>query len=467
MTYHRDFAFGIAALLVSGAAACGGDTAVPPGPDSPSGGWTSRIDVTAHGAPVPPGVTIQLGDQTRPVVSGQPVLFEFLPDGTYTLSVAGLPTGCTVIGESSRSQTFQTSGPAAPGSTLREAANGWYESSYPGVGLHEVVDLSCTGVVPRDLVLTASARLHSETADLIVATRDGAALRNISGAAPTADAQPVWSPDGTAIAFFRVSGGQFSLIVMLPDGTGGRTITVGTNATYGVPPSELHWSPDGSTLIYWSGVGGLLHLVPVDGSAERTIALPHGALAPDELHYAFADAAGVHVTTLATGTSVLVGPGRGIPAWSPDGARIAFGTGTADGCTPGDIFVANADGTGLVDVTATPAVHEYGPVWGPDGRRLAFGYWSGCTSSQPRGYLGVGAPGTAPREVASDVVNGGRFAWSPDGNRLAFSAAVGGGCGREAGCLAEDLHVVRLDVAQEYRVTTGVFAENPQWSPSP
>jgi hypothetical protein len=69
--------------------------------------------------------------------------------------------------------------------------------------------------------------------------------------------------------------------------------------------------------------------------------------------------------------------------------------------------------------------------------------------------------------VASDVVNGSRFAWSPDGTRLAFSAAVGGGCGREVGCLAEDLHVVRLDVAQEYRVTTDVFAENPHWNPSP
>jgi Tol biopolymer transport system component len=62
------------------------------------------------------------------------------------------------------------------------------------------------------------------------------------------------------------------------------------------------------------------------------------------------------------------------PAWSPDGARIAFESDTKRlGTNPeGDreIFVMNADGSAVQQLTRN-SVHDEGPAWSPDGTMLA------------------------------------------------------------------------------------------------
>ncbi|MCY3792369.1 MAG: hypothetical protein OXH63_26620, partial [Gemmatimonadetes bacterium] len=60
--------------------------------------------------------------------------------------------------------------------------------------------------------------------------------------------------------------------------------------------------------------------------------------------------------------------GNGAPAWSPDGRQIAF---TSRRFGNDEIFVINADGTGLVNRTYHPA-DDANPVWSPDGLRIAF-----------------------------------------------------------------------------------------------
>src|SRR5437867_4331035 len=63
------------------------------------------------------------------------------------------------------------------------------------------------------------------------------------------------------------------------------------------------------------------------------------------------------------------GDGGSGPAWSPDGARIAFVCEVESG-NP-DICAVNADGTGLVRLTSDPFV-DSGPSWSPDRGKLAF-----------------------------------------------------------------------------------------------
>src|SRR5262245_20047218 len=58
-----------------------------------------------------------------------------------------------------------------------------------------------------------------------------------------------------------------------------------------------------------------------------------------------------------------------LPAWSPDGNKIAFES-TRDGNTS-EIYVMNADGTGQTRLTHN-AASDYGPVWSPDGSKIAF-----------------------------------------------------------------------------------------------
>ena len=58
-----------------------------------------------------------------------------------------------------------------------------------------------------------------------------------------------------------------------------------------------------------------------------------------------------------------------IPAWSPDGSKIAFES-TRDGSTS-EIYVMNADGSGPTRLTNNSA-DDYWSSWSPDGKKIAF-----------------------------------------------------------------------------------------------
>jgi TolB protein len=70
------------------------------------------------------------------------------------------------------------------------------------------------------------------------------------------------------------------------------------------------------------------------------------------------------------------------PAWSPDGTRIAFESdGDPVGANPEndrEIFVMNADGTAVNQLTRN-TIHDEGPAWAPDGAQIAYTSGSGNT----------------------------------------------------------------------------------------
>ena len=100
------------------------------------------------------------------------------------------------------------------------------------------------------------------------------------------------------------------------------------------------------------------------------------------------------------------------PAWSPDGARLAF-VRTAD-TTTGDVWLIDADPTAadrhLVQLTDEPGL-EMAPAWSPDGRWIAYvADWQDAPSIWIRAADGTGEP----RRVA----DGNWPSWTPDGTRL-------------------------------------------------
>ncbi|UCD38944.1 MAG: PD40 domain-containing protein [Fidelibacterota bacterium] len=62
------------------------------------------------------------------------------------------------------------------------------------------------------------------------------------------------------------------------------------------------------------------------------------------------------------------------PTWNPAGDKLAFAVTTDDGhrILSADIIVVNIDGSGRVNLTATPDDLEVQPDWSPDGRWIAY-----------------------------------------------------------------------------------------------
>jgi parallel beta-helix repeat protein len=110
------------------------------------------------------------------------------------------------------------------------------------------------------------------------------------------------------------------------------------------------------------------------------------------------------------------------PFWSPDGKRVVFQDSHG---TSWDLYVANADGTGLRQLTSGPA-QDTKPQFSPDGSRIAF---VSDRDGSPGLYL-ISPDGSGLVKLAT--INNGladtepiapidpSFAWSVDGTRIGF-----------------------------------------------
>jgi len=170
---------------------------------------------------------------------------------------------------------------------------------------------------------------------------DNAAARpasSISGFSPT------WSPDGRRLAFRHLDASGSSVYLVNADGTGQKRLTAGTSDW------SPAWSPDGARIAY-----STLR----DNQQELVTVAPDGNLA----------------------TVLTPGQEAEYPAWSPDGSRIAFASARGNNY---DIWVMNADGSARRNLTRNPAYDMY-PAWSPDGRKIAFG--SDRTRPRPSDFV--------------------------------------------------------------------------------
>jgi Tol biopolymer transport system component len=105
------------------------------------------------------------------------------------------------------------------------------------------------------------------------------------------------------------------------------------------------------------------------------------------------------------------------PVWSPDGQRLAFvGSPRKHVIVGGDIYVVNADGSDLVQVT--DRLNDGQPTWSPDGSRLAF------VQSQGTALVVINVDGTN-RHVIARVRGFYQVpTWSPDGSLIAFRSGT-------------------------------------------
>ncbi len=153
---------------------------------------------------------------------------------------------------------------------------------------------------------------------------------------------------------------------------------------------------------------------------------------------------------------VTVGGGDYDPAWSPNGARIAF---TSWRTGRPQIFTVNPDGSDPINWNDDLAFN-WAPTWSGDGAQLAF--LTGRGGDEEIWTLAA-AGGIETRFSRSDGKDVARPTWSPDGATIVFEKIVGN-IPRLIAAPVADGGVRELQVCQEGQLSLQPMGE-PAWSP--
>lgn len=176
---------------------------------------------------------------------------------------------------------------------------------------------------------------------------DGTELRQVTNN-PTGsnreDHRPAWSPDGKRLVFARtdyaVNPQRTAIFTIAIDGTDLRQVT-----PWKLDANEPDWSPDGTLIAFSSPAGAL---VP---GREQNIFTIHP------------DGKGLSQLTSHLEAGADGAQGTFDPSWSPDGRRLVF-THIPSFNGLADLYVINADGTGMHVLARTSGLNESHAVWG-------------------------------------------------------------------------------------------------------
>jgi Tol biopolymer transport system component len=263
----------------------------------------------------------------------------------------------------------------------------------------------------------------SRNGQIYVADRDGRDARRLH-AGDGEEFGPAYSPDGERIAFTRShwAGDDtiYELFVMDDDGRHVHRLGSGT---------EPRWRPDGRTIVFVRGRGGIYSM----------------------------DARGRHVRRLTRDGSE--------PDYSPDGRLIVFHRNDPPHDGDPGIFVMRADGTHVRRLTRSPAV-AYNPVdtfpghlyfdwyprFAPDGKHIVFIRQRGWDAASYGDVFVMDPNGKHVRDLTPPDPYYHAFskpAYSPDGRKI----------------LADGLYVMHADGSHGHQLPARGL--DPDWQPLP
>ena len=328
------------------------------------------------------------------VPSGGSMVIDGVLPGDHTVELAAVPTNCMVVGGNPVTVAVTTS------DVTRDTAQVAFE-----VDCAKVWGLAFTRVRPGD---------DGEAPAIYVARADGSDTAFVAWG-NEAD----WSPDGASLAFaacnwssyYGYYGDYWSCYPtgLSIAGTESPDVTALTSDASDTDPS---WRPDGAKIAF--ARGGRLYLIDSDGSALAPVPLPaavgaafHPSWSPDGSTLALTcelEAGNSDICLVKPdGTGFLRltdDPGREArPAWRPNGSSIAFTATALGGAT--EIALVAPDGSGLTRLS--PGTGALRPAWSTDGATLAFvgitcNIYSGCRTL---GLFRMNADGTGVTQLTA------------------------------------------------------------------
>jgi Tol biopolymer transport system component len=355
---------------------------------------------TTGNAPDPDGYTVAVDNGAPQTIDATASLtVPAVSPGNHQITLGGLATHCRVEADNPRSVTVTAGATTTVAFSLdchmpriaftseRDGNSEIYVMRADGTGLTRLTNTldhesqpawSPDGariVYVRDVVGSPM-----EQPGMYIMNADGSSQRRL--ASDPNDRSPTWSPDGAKIAFVRYSeelAPYNQIMVMNADGTGVARLDQHL-WEYGSPD----WSRDGSRIAfigYYEDTPPSLGVMNNDGTGERIIA--DGCLSQ--------------------------------PAWSTDGriavsnAPFGFDEDGAGYCLgPGQIYVMNADGSGVIQLTNN-SEDDVDPAWSRDDRKIAFTRHRGQDSDI---YV-MNADGSGQTRLTNHPADDSDPTWSP------------------------------------------------------
>jgi Tol biopolymer transport system component len=242
-----------------------------------------------------------------------------------------------------------------------------------------------------------------------------------------------WSPDSSKVLcnLFSEEGGQPA--TANPDGSGLTLLNPN------LPLACLNWSPDGTRLL---------------------------CTTPEEANPAEAGLYTVRSSDAGDLVRVTTTPPDGFDngyGYSPDGSRILYAR--FDSSDNGTLFSVKPDGTDPVQLSPTGLsvidlgfFDRIGADWSPNGSHVVFAAQKLSSRRFTTALFVVNADGTGLRQITPSGLGAISAQWSPDGGLIAFTSC----------CSGPEAWVVHPDGAGPRRVTTpvdGAVFLTPVWSP--
>ncbi|MGC4052712.1 MAG: winged helix-turn-helix domain-containing protein [Paludibaculum sp.] len=297
-------------------------------------------------------------------------------------------------------------------------------------GEAEKVSATVGATIPRDLSVsmdgsTVAVTLSNLATSLSEIPAEGGAPKVLMQDTSLRNSFPVFSPDGSKIAYFsRRYGERGDFWLMDVDGRHARQVTT-------LPPGERmpSWTPDGKELttlckdgkqyqMCFTSLEGVRRMVPVEGTPNAWARLSPDGKKVVTQRSGSDGRKSLWVEVLGAGPAREITPGNqsiGFPLWAPDGHWVVGELNEGENT---NLVMVPVEGGAPVKLTEGRG-HAWPAGWAPDGDRVVYAgfrdgvwnlYWTSRSTKQTRRLT----------ENASLAVYVRYPTWSPNSDKIVF-----------------------------------------------